>query len=73
MVWRSFWAAHQRFFRHMCMAAKVPAVVRMASAALAQNKCVVVGLQVSAGQRAPPACLPPCLPACLRAWERRGC
>ena len=24
LLWRSFWASHQRFFRHMCMAAKVP-------------------------------------------------
>jgi hypothetical protein len=23
MLWRAFWASHQRFFRHMCMAAKV--------------------------------------------------
>lgn len=23
MLWRAFWAAHQRFFRHMCMASKV--------------------------------------------------
>lgn len=23
-LWRFFWAAHQRFFRAMCMAAKVP-------------------------------------------------
>ena len=23
MLWRFFWASHQRFFRHMCMAAKV--------------------------------------------------
>lgn len=22
-LWRAFWAAHQRFFRHMCMASKV--------------------------------------------------
>ena len=22
-LWRIFWAAHQRFFRHLCMAAKV--------------------------------------------------
>ena len=22
MLWRFFWACHQRFFRHMCMAAK---------------------------------------------------
>ena len=23
MLWRFFWAAQQRFFRHLCMAAKV--------------------------------------------------
>ncbi|KAK2077490.1 hypothetical protein QBZ16_004335 [Prototheca wickerhamii] len=43
--WRGFWAAHQRFFRHMCMSAKVPTVVRLARAALAAGKCVVIGLQ----------------------------
>lgn len=45
MIWRSFWAAHQRFFRHMCMAAKVPSAVRMAEDALSNGKCVVIGLQ----------------------------
>jgi hypothetical protein len=35
----------QRFFRHMCMSAKVPAVVKLAKEALAENKCVVIGLQ----------------------------
>ena len=35
----------QRFFRHICMSAKVPAVVRLAKEALAENKCVVIGLQ----------------------------
>lgn len=29
LMWRSFWGAHQRFFRHLCMAAKVPGLVRM--------------------------------------------
>lgn len=29
----------------MCMSAKVPAVVRIAKEALAESKCVVVGLQ----------------------------
>ena len=29
LLWRTFWGAHQRFFRHMCMAAKVPGLVRM--------------------------------------------
>ncbi|KAK9811987.1 hypothetical protein WJX73_006484 [Symbiochloris irregularis] len=44
-LWRSFWAAHQRFFRHMCMASKVPCLVRMSQDALADGKCVVIGLQ----------------------------
>ncbi|KAL4432432.1 hypothetical protein ABPG77_001731 [Micractinium sp. CCAP 211/92] len=44
-TWRSFWAAHQAFFRHMTMAAKVPAVVRMARAAVASGRCAVIGLQ----------------------------
>ena len=35
----------QRFFRHMCMSAKVPAIVKLAKEALAENKCVVIGLQ----------------------------
>lgn len=35
----------QRFFRHMCMSAKVPAAVRLAKKALAEGKCVVIGLQ----------------------------
>uniref|UniRef100_A0A0D3GXJ8 PHD-type domain-containing protein n=1 Tax=Oryza barthii TaxID=65489 RepID=A0A0D3GXJ8_9ORYZ len=34
-----------RFFRHMCMSAKVPAVVRLVKEALAEEKCVVIGLQ----------------------------
>ncbi|XP_009595784.1 protein FORGETTER 1 isoform X2 [Nicotiana tomentosiformis] len=44
-LWRLYWANHQRFFRHMCMSAKVPAVVRIAKEALAESKCIVVGLQ----------------------------
>ncbi|KAG8066204.1 hypothetical protein GUJ93_ZPchr0004g38165 [Zizania palustris] len=44
-IWRLYWASHQRFFRHMCMSAKVPAVVRLSKEALAENKCVVIGLQ----------------------------
>lgn len=35
----------QRFFRHLCMSAKVPTVVKLAKKALTENKCVVVGLQ----------------------------
>uniref|UniRef100_A0A0D6R552 PHD-type domain-containing protein n=1 Tax=Araucaria cunninghamii TaxID=56994 RepID=A0A0D6R552_ARACU len=44
-LWRLYWASHQRFFRHMCMSAKVPAVVRLAKQALLDGKCVVIGLQ----------------------------
>lgn len=35
----------QRFFRHICMSAKVPAAVRLAKQALADGMCVVIGLQ----------------------------
>ncbi|KAK4398778.1 protein FORGETTER 1 [Sesamum angolense] len=44
-LWRLYWANHQRFFRHMCMSAKVPAVVRLSKQALVEDKCVVIGLQ----------------------------
>ncbi|KAG8046760.1 hypothetical protein GUJ93_ZPchr0008g14114 [Zizania palustris] len=44
-IWRLYWASHQRFFRHMCMSAKVPAVVRLVKEAIAEEKCVVIGLQ----------------------------
>ncbi|KAE9452281.1 hypothetical protein C3L33_15814, partial [Rhododendron williamsianum] len=44
-LWRLYWANHQRFFSHMCMSAKVPAVVRIAKQALIENKCVVIGIQ----------------------------
>lgn len=44
-LWRLYWANHQRFFRYVCMSAKVPAVVNLAKQALMDNKCVVIGLQ----------------------------
>ncbi|KAG6545283.1 hypothetical protein Mapa_013396 [Marchantia paleacea] len=44
-LWRLYWANHQRFFRHICMSAKVPAAVRLAKQALLEGKCVVIGLQ----------------------------
>lgn len=44
-LWRLYWANHQRFFRYVCMSAKVPAVVKLAKQALLDNKCVVIGLQ----------------------------
>ncbi|KAL6561175.1 udp-glycosyltransferase [Orobanche minor] len=44
-LWRLYWANHQRFFRHICMSAKVPAIVRLAKQGLMDDKCVVIGLQ----------------------------
>ncbi|KAJ8432512.1 hypothetical protein Cgig2_001105 [Carnegiea gigantea] len=44
-LWRLYWANHQRFFRHLCMSAKVPTVVRIARQALMENKCVVIDIQ----------------------------
>jgi len=41
--------ALQRFFRHMCMSAKVPATLRLAKQVLVDGKCVVIGLH-SAGE-----------------------
>ncbi|CAD7698075.1 unnamed protein product [Ostreobium quekettii] len=43
--WSFFWGAHQRFFKSLCMAAKVPATVRLAEKALKDGKCVIIGLQ----------------------------
>ena len=44
-VMSQFWGTHQRFFRALCMAIKVPRVSQVAKAALAEGKCVVIGLQ----------------------------
>ena len=44
-MWGQFWASHQRFFKYMCIAAKVPEVIRLAKKALEDGKCVVIGLQ----------------------------
>jgi len=47
-----FWGAHQRCFRSMCVALKVPAAVALAEAALAEGKCCVIGLQSTGDARA---------------------
>lgn len=44
-MWGQFWASHQRFFKYMCIAAKVPETIRLARRALGEGKCVVIGLQ----------------------------
>ena len=44
-VWGQFWAAHQRFFKYLCIAAKVKHAVNLSRDALKSDKCVVIGLQ----------------------------
>uniref|UniRef100_A0A5K3FI44 Helicase_C_4 domain-containing protein n=2 Tax=Mesocestoides corti TaxID=53468 RepID=A0A5K3FI44_MESCO len=44
-MWGQFWSAHQRFFKYLCIAAKVDACVDLCKVALSQGKCVVIGLQ----------------------------
>ncbi|XP_065892542.1 protein strawberry notch homolog 1-like isoform X2 [Dysidea avara] len=44
-MWAQFWASHQRFFKYLCIAAKVPEAVKLTQKAIADGKCVVIGLQ----------------------------
>ncbi|XP_047538604.1 protein strawberry notch isoform X3 [Vanessa atalanta] len=44
-MWGQFWSAHQRFFKYLCIAAKVNQAVVTAREAVKCGKCVVIGLQ----------------------------
>ncbi|XP_069072442.1 protein strawberry notch homolog 2 isoform X2 [Pleurodeles waltl] len=44
-LWGQFWSAHQRFFKYLCIAAKVRRLVALAKQQLAKDKCIVIGLQ----------------------------
>ncbi|CAH8510184.1 unnamed protein product [Heterobilharzia americana] len=44
-MWGQFWSAHQRFFKYLCIAAKVDTCVGIAKTAIDEGKCVVIGLQ----------------------------
>ncbi len=44
-MWGQFWSAHQRFFKYLCIAAKVKHAVKVANEAVKSGKCVVIGLQ----------------------------
>ncbi|KAJ8979809.1 hypothetical protein NQ317_001299 [Molorchus minor] len=44
-MWGQFWSSHQRFFKYLCIAAKVPHAVATAHEAIKMGKCVVIGLQ----------------------------
>lgn len=44
-MWGQFWSSHQRFFKYLCIAAKVKHAVSVAREAVKCGKCVVIGLQ----------------------------
>ncbi|XP_076134872.1 strawberry notch homolog 2b isoform X1 [Alosa pseudoharengus] len=44
-LWGQFWSSHQRFFKYLCIAAKVRRLVELAKKELDAGKCVVIGLQ----------------------------
>ncbi|KAI5695682.1 hypothetical protein M8J75_001855 [Diaphorina citri] len=44
-MWGQFWSSHQRFFKYLCIAAKVKHAVQIAREAIKCGKCVVIGLQ----------------------------
>ena len=44
-MWAQFWSSHQRFFKYLCIAAKVDHAVKVATDAVKSGKCVVIGLQ----------------------------
>lgn len=44
-LWGQFWSSHQRFFKYLCIAAKVRRLVELAEAEMQRGKCVVIGLQ----------------------------
>ena len=46
-TWKAYWSLHQRFFKLLCVSMKVSVVVRRAREALAEGKCVVIGLQTT--------------------------
>ncbi|XP_060725435.1 protein strawberry notch homolog 2a isoform X1 [Tachysurus vachellii] len=44
-LWGQFWSSHQRFFKYLCIAAKVRRLVELAKAEINRGKCIVIGLQ----------------------------
>ncbi|XP_040179845.1 protein strawberry notch homolog 2 isoform X1 [Rana temporaria] len=44
-LWAQFWSSHQRFFKYLCIAAKVQRLVTLAHQELSKGKCIVIGLQ----------------------------
>ncbi|XP_043909748.1 protein strawberry notch homolog 2 [Protopterus annectens] len=50
-LWGQFWSAHQRFFKYLCIAAKVRRLVELATEELGKGKCIVIGLQSTGESR----------------------
>lgn len=44
-IWPSYWSAHQRFFKCLCIAAKVEECVKITKDAIKNGNCVVIGIQ----------------------------
>jgi len=44
-LWRAYWSAHQRFFKELCICAKLPDVVDKAQQYLEEGCAIVIGLQ----------------------------
>ncbi|XP_062888464.1 protein strawberry notch homolog 2-like isoform X3 [Mobula hypostoma] len=44
-LWGQFWSAHQRFFKYLCIAAKVRRLVEIGRLEQQKGKCIVIGLQ----------------------------
>ncbi|XP_077078228.1 protein strawberry notch homolog 2a isoform X2 [Siphateles boraxobius] len=44
-LWGQFWASHQRFFKYLCIAAKVRRLVELAQTEMQHGNCIVIGLQ----------------------------
>ncbi|KAM8874119.1 strawberry notch homolog 2b isoform 2-T6 [Spinachia spinachia] len=50
-LWGQFWSSHQRFFKYLCIAAKVRCLVELAKKELLAGKCIVIGLQSTGESR----------------------
>ncbi|XP_038572206.1 protein strawberry notch homolog 2 isoform X2 [Micropterus salmoides] len=50
-LWGQFWSSHQRFFKYLCIAAKVRCLVELAQKELEAGKCIVIGLQSTGESR----------------------
>ncbi|KAM9849316.1 strawberry notch homolog 2b [Aulostomus maculatus] len=50
-LWGQFWSSHQRFFKYLCIAAKVRCLVELAQKELEAGRCIVIGLQSTGESR----------------------